>query len=281
MTTLLSTVTGSTCAITIAGTYGTSGDYNARFQGFRLQGPSAAQGRGICMNSITNIAFQDTWIDSFDYGVNAVDTIRVSWIDGTWNNIGTAGVNAVYGSHSHANAWTFINPNIYFNATYGIIMNSPADLNIMGGNYENNGATGVAFATSILILGNPVDGSKGLTLSGGYFSNNGGGADIQIQDNGGSNAGVHNITGAEFDRLSATQFVNHNVSLFNTGTGFTTINVNGNGFQGYSPYVASAARIYVAASVPGSTNYIINLVGNWFQSATETPATASGMHLRW
>ena len=281
ITTLLTTVTGSTCAITITATYGINGDYNARFQGWRLQGQGATQGKGICLTQITNIAFQDTWIDSFNYGVYAIDTIRVSWIDGTWNNIGLAGVDGLPVAYSRPNAWTFINPHIYFNATYGIIMDHPADLTILGGDYENNGQTGLPYAAPILINGNPIDGTGGLTLVGGDFEGNGGAADIQIIDGGSVYNGVHNISGAQFSRFSTTQYVNSNIYLTNTGTGTTIINVNGNGFQGYSPYIPNSGRSYVAAFTPAATSYSINLVGNWFQSPTETPVNANGMYVRW
>ncbi len=268
---LNSTVTGSNCAIILSATYGTNGSYNDTFRGFSLLG-TAYGGNGICLTNITHASFEHIWIGIFNIGVYAKDSIDISWIEDTWDGFTDAAVDAIYGSNSYPNAWTFIDPHVFFATNYGLIFQNPTDLNIVGGDWENNNISGTAGDASIYINGNPLNGSKGLTLTGGYFSANAGSADIFIADGGAAISGVHTINGAEFDRPSNTQYVAYNVFINNAGTGTTILNIHGNGFAGFNSYVPSASRPYVTELTPGGTNYVINSGGNYFQSAIETPS---------
>jgi hypothetical protein len=275
LTFLESTATGSNCAITLTATFGVNSWYNDTFRDFTLGGSSNV-GQGICLTNITHASFSHIYIQNFNNGVFAQDSFDISWIECTWNGIVNAGVSAAYVSNSHPNAWTFIDPHFFFCINYGIIFQNPADLNIIGGDWENDNISGTAGASAVYINGNPIEGTKGLTMTGGYFSLNGGAADITIADvdtaGGGTNLnGAHSVTGVEFQRASNTQFTTNNILLNNTGTGVTNLSVRSNGFQGFNAYPPSASRLYVAETTPAATTYTISSGGNWFQSATETP----------
>jgi hypothetical protein len=269
LTFLQSSVTGASCAIILNATYGVNSSYNDTFHDFTLSGVNA--GNGFCITNVTHASFSHVFMTSFNNGVFAQDSIDISWIECTWNGFVNAGVDAVFVTNSHPNAWTFIDPHVFFAINYGMIFQNPADLNIIGGDWENNNISGTAGASALYILGNPLEGTKGLTMTGGYFSINAGAADITIADGGAALNGVHVITGAEFQRANNTGFVTNNILLSNNGTGITNLGVRSSGFQGFNSYVPSASRLYVTEANPASTDYVIDSGGNWFQSATETP----------
>lgn len=283
-TVLQSTVGNGSCAIALNATFGVNSAYNNTFRDFTLLGTNFA-GNGICLTNVTHAIFSGLYIGTFQNGVFAQDTLDVTWIEDVWNGFANTAVNAAFVTNTHPNAWTFIDPHVFFAVNAGFLFQSPADLNILGGDWENNNIGGTAGASAIVIDGNPVDGTKGLNLSGGYFSINGGAADILISDvfpGGATNLnGVHTINGAEFDRVDMTQINTNNILINNTGTGTTTVNVRGNGFQGFGAYTPSSSRLYVAETTPSATNYVINSGGNWFSSPVETPTGAFWQETGW
>lgn len=280
LTFLQSTVTGTNCAITISATFGTNSWFNDTFRDFTLSG-TAYGGNGICITNVTHVSFSHVYLQTFNNGVYAVDSFDVSWIECTWVGFNNTAVDALYGSHTRPNAWTFIDPHVFFAVNYGLIFQNPSDLNIFGGDFENNNIGGTAGASAIYINGNPLDGSKGLNISGGYFSVNAGAADIFINDGGAAINGVHTISGVELQRTGTSQYVTNNIFINNAGTGTTTVNIRGNGFQGFNSYPVSASRLYVTELTPNSGNYVLNTGGNWFQSATETPSGAFWQETGW
>lgn len=278
-TELLSTVTGSSCAITYSATYGVNSDFNINNRDFMLVGQGSTVGKGICLTSVTKMAFQNVWFTNFDFDIYAVDSIRINLIRPTFQN-STYGAWANIASNSNPNAWVFIDPNVWNITNYGIFFYNPTQVNIIGGDYEGNGI-GNAYASSIYIEGNPIDGTSGLNLTGGYFSSNFGQADITIDNVSQAYNGVHTINGAEFQRISSSIYVASNIALENTGSGITTLNIKGNGFQGFNTYSPSSSRPYITESAPTSTNYTITSGGNWFQSSTEYPGGAWWDELGW
>jgi hypothetical protein len=268
------------CALDWAPTgFGTNSDINTRNRDFSIIGTNISS--AICLLGVTQITFQNVFIGNFAIGVFAQDALRISFIDCIWAGFTAEAVEATFGTQTHPNSWTFINPRVSFAQAEGFIFISPTQLNIVGGDWENNCIGASGSCSSVYIDGNPVDGTAGLNLSGGYFSANGGGADITIDNVSGTQNGVHTINGAEFDRNSATQFAAHNIFLANNGTGFTTLNIRGNGFQGFSPYVPSASNLYIAESNASSNNWLVSSGGNWFQSSIETPAGSFWAETGW
>lgn len=270
-TVLLSTVTGSSCAVTLnASDYGVNSSLNNTYRDFTIKGTNFA-GNGLCLDKITRLTLSNVTLTTFSNGIFAQDTINVTCIACKFSGFASTAVDAVRVSNTYPNAWVFVAPILSFATNYGFIFDHPTDLNILGGDYENNNINGTAGSAVIFISGNPKEGSKGLNLSGGYFSANDGVADIFIDDGGLATPGVHSINAVELDRADGVQFTDHNIFLNNTGTGVTTLNIRGNGFQGFNAYVPDPARTYVAQLNPTATNFIINSGGNLFGSPTETP----------
>lgn len=281
-TKLISSVGNGSCAIVFSSaTYTTAGRLGFPVKDFTISGTGAYTGNGICLTNIISARFDNIVITYFQNGVYATDSINISWYDCKWIGMTGTGVDALFGSNTHPNAWSFYNPHIFFVTNYGLIFDHPTQLNIYGGDFENNNIGGIAGASVIYVNGNPTDGTAGLNVNGGYYSVNAGTADITIYDGASTLAGVHNISGAEMDRASPTQYVTHNIFVINSGTGVTTLNVNGSGFQGFNSYPVSAARGYVVANSVASSNYVINFVGNFFGSVTEKPTTGSGYYVHW
>lgn len=274
VTKVTSNVTGTNCAISLNATYASNSDYNATFSGFSLvsSGTPAVNGKGLCMTNVTNINFNDIWFTSFIDGVFAADSIRITWQNDWWLG-NTTGVHTLFISNSHPNAWVFINPQVFQSGTYGMLFVNSTDINIFGGDWENNGI-GNASAVTLYMLGNPIDGTKGLNISGGYFSGNNGIADILIDPvTGGSTLnGAHSINALEMDRVGNTNIVTNPILISNSGsTGVTNVSIRGNGFAGFGGYTPNASRQYVAISLPSSANIVVDSGGNFFQSPTEYP----------
>ena len=279
-TLIQSNVTGATCAINITATFGTNSWINDTFRDFTLSGTGSI-GNGICITSVTRLSFSHVYIQNFNNGVVATDSFGIDWIECTWKGFANLALEALSGADTRPNAWTFIDPHVFFATNYGLFFQNPSDLNIFGGDFENNNIGGTAGSASIYISGNPLDGSKGLNLEGGYFSVNAGSADIFIADGGAALNGVHTINAVELQRSGTTQFVSNNIFINNAGTGTTTVNIRGNGFQGFNGYVPSAGRLYATELNPDSGNYVLNTGGNWFQSSTETPIGAFWQETGW
>jgi hypothetical protein len=269
-TVLVSTAKGLDCAIKISLNYGKNGDYNATFRGFTLRQSKPLDGAGICLAGVTSASFEDIWIENFTYGVYAIDSINIVWSRCAWR-ANTVGLLGVYGTHTNPNAWTFIAPKFFFNTAHGIKLSNPADINIYGGDYENNGQ-GNSRAAVIYIHGNPQFGTKGLNISGGYFSANNGIADILFDTNSAPQSGVHSVTGVEFQRAASNGYVQNHIYLINSGSGKTVLNISGNGFQSYSPYKADAARPYINVKASSLDNYVLSTHGNFYGSSVEEPS---------
>jgi hypothetical protein len=278
VTMLRSTARGVQSAITLSSTFGVNSDYNVEMRGFTLAG-TAYGGTGIHLNRVTNLSFNDVRFRTFSYGIVAVDTLRITLINCWFYGIAIDGVHATFDKHTHPNAWTFINPTISFVVGKGLYFEAPATLTIVGGDFENNGH-GNYTGAAIYVTGNPVEGTAGLNVTGGYYSNNNGLADIYI-DGAETTNGVHTITGAEFDRNGATTIVASNIYVNNYNLGSTTLNLKASGFQGFNGYIPNATRPYVGFYNSVATNYVVNSGGNWFQSAVETPNSSWWNEVPW
>jgi len=271
-TNLESTVTGTTCAINLQGTYGTSSYGGNALGGWNLTSINNA-GYGLCINQITYLNTIPFTIQNFTYQIYSLDSIRINLNHPVLEG-GQQAINAGYGSNSHPNNWTIINPWVGAQSQAGFVISSPADFDLFGGDFEGiNSSNNTAYCT-IMINGNPNEGVKGLSVFGGYYQINGGTADFCITQNAsgvGSGAGVHSIVGVEQARISSTTYVNHALQLFNNNSGAQTlISLHGNSFSDLGSYVPNSGRqfIYVSNSVYGDWK-ITDIGDNRFSTASE------------
>ncbi len=259
------------CAVTIApSNYGVNSDWLTTFKGFQILQTGSVQGSGLCLTDFTDGRFQDIMFRGFANGVIGTGTIRQEFTH-CWFYGNTVGVHALSDANTRPNAWMFINPVVAFNTQYGMVFQNPTQIWFEGGDWEGNGVGGTNPIT-LYIAGNPLDGSQGLSMHGGYFSANSGVADVYIDDAAASVNGVHSIVGAEFQRNSATLYPTASIFVNNSGAGnMTTLHIAGNSFAPFGAYPVSGARPVIAATAPTAANLQIQSDGNWFANATEYP----------
>ena len=119
-----------------------------------------------------------------------------------------------------------------------------------------------------------------LNVNNVYFENQRGTADIYIDvQNGTAARTINNITNCMFARpdnsaIGIVGYATHMIYAANAnidGVASIIVNVTGNGFKNFSPYVANSSRKYVAISGP---NIIMNASTstNFYDDPTETPS---------
>jgi len=112
-----------------------------------------------------------------------------------------------------------------------------------------------------------------LIVDGVFFENNGGNADIYINAPTSVAArSTSSISNCLFARNSATLYTTNNIFVNNnSSTATLVVNAIGNGFKGFSPYVASSSRKYISDGGSNVSAVTIYGLGNFYDSATETP----------
>lgn len=254
ITKLLSTATGTNCAITIAVTYGVNAYLNGAFQGFTLERSALNQtGYGICMSGVAQTTFRDVTIQYFDIGFKATDNILVSMLEGRLyqNNIG---ISAAFGSFSAPNGWTISDYHFVGNKKNAVSVSAPALFNILRSEFESNGSNAGANPATVDIIGPSSAGaSVGLNLENSYFEANEG-VEVRIQQAASAISAIHSIKNNTFGRSLTT--LTTGVLIVNDGTGISTVNVEGNGFTDGTGI--SAGFAWLKAQTPATLNYTFN-----------------------
>lgn len=269
ITKLISTASGTNCAITITATYGVNDYLNGAFQGFTLERSAQDQtGRGICLNGIGQTTFRDVTAQYFDIGMYAIDNILLLITESRFfqNNIG---ISAATSAHSDPNGWTIQNGHFVNNKKNAISFSGASQLNILNSEFESNGSnSGASPATIDLIGPNPTGTLVGANIVGSYFEANEG-VEIRIKQNGVSIPAVYNISNNLFARNLVT--LTGGVLIVNDAAGgFTTVNVGGNSFTDGTGI--SAGFSWLAAQTPATTNYLFNCaVSNRVDVSVEMP----------
>lgn len=106
------------------------------------------------------------------------------------------------------------------------------------------------------------EGAVGVTVNAGYIEGNGGAADFRLT-NTGTDTVTHVFTGVNFNRISNTKYVTHNIHAF----GKNKIVLIGCSFKGLGTYTPDAARKYVEFD-PSETEVIC--IGCEFDSSVES-----------
>jgi hypothetical protein len=239
---------------------------------FQLWNITQGTGNGICLNQITGIEIANVLMRGFNFGLYALDSIRVQ-LKSPYFVLNTVAIVANSTGFSYPNQWVIVNPFVTASAGSSFLFYHASDIDIYGGDFEGNNVTNTANST-IQMYGNPINGTKGLSVYGGYYQNNGGTAEFEFDQVAGDlGVGQHLITGVDQGRISNTTFVNHSVYIANSVNGdYTSVAVTGSSFWSASPYVPNAGRSYFAAS--GGAG-LFQITGydrqNSFGSAVEAP----------
>ncbi len=203
-------------------------------------GHMTIQGVTTCLNleSVLSCQFENIVVANATTGVTAAKGTGFSDINANyWDNCTFRLLsNVAYGGGDHSG--------IYFNA-----------VNVEGCGTMANAATGGFDLTF-----DGAEGSVGLVVNGGYFEGNKGGWDINL-----TNTGIeyvtHVLTGVNFNRNSATDYVTNNIR----SVGKNRIVLIGCTFDHFNGYTPNAGRLYV--NQDADTQVIC--IGCKFKSSTE------------
>jgi len=188
---------------------------------------------------------------------------------------GGNGLSFVKVNYADPNAITFLNCVIGDNQGYGVLNTGGGVMSFFGGSVEGNGlAAGTSGSSSywgVKMIDSQGGGAVALNVSGTYFENNGGVADVWLRQTAGKLA--NSISGATFNRISNTLYTTYNLLVeadsINAKNFCTVV---GCGFKGFNTYVANVGRPYLKTNSTSSGIAKIPYMGCIFDSATEQPA---------
>jgi hypothetical protein len=236
-------------------------------------------GIGLYLNTIPNFGeFYDMRIIGYNTGVQCIDCLALNF---TNLNIQLADLGIVAGlvSFSEPTAFSFNNCIIAGIKSIGYLIDGGGPVRFTGGVIESVGTMSDSSqgASAGIFYINTAFLPTGLVVDGTYFENNRGSADIYINNASGVAARVvDSIYNCMFVRNSSTQYTTNNIFVNNaSSTATNTINTIGNGFKGFSPYVASAARKYIATGGTYAGAITIYGLGNFYDNATEVPTAVT------
>lgn len=148
------------------------------------------------------------------------------------------------GFQSGPNAVVFDSCAIGNNAEYGAWFIDGGNISFFGGSVEGNGnnaSTGFGIQGSNLGLESAV----AFNISGTYFENNQGRADVWINST--TRSTTSSIAGATFNRISSSRFTTNNILVEASGTGVILgASISGCGFRRFNDYSASDTRRTIA-----------------------------------
>jgi pectate lyase-like protein len=239
----------------------------------QIVGPGPSASAGLVLSIASLVSVRDVYIMQFATGVTLADTLSADF-KGVEIDFCTTGLTAAQGTFSPPNALCFTSCLLGNCSNYGAIITGAAALTFVGGSVESNGTPSGGGGIELITSG--TDGGVGASFFGTYFENNATVADVNI--NHGAAAGIscaYNFVGCLFNRGSgaASQIVTNNILLAsNTGNGAAMLNVQGCGFRGFPPYVASAARRYIQVNAGGANDVQVTAFGNVYAASVERPS---------
>lgn len=188
---------------------------------------------------------------------------------------GGNGLSFVKNDLADPNAITFLNCVIGGNQGYGVLNTGGGVMTFVGGSVEGNGiAAGTSGSSSywgVKMVDSQGGGAVALNVSGTYFEDNGGIADIWLRQTAGKLA--NSISGATFNRIRNTRYTTYNVLVEADSTNAKNFcAVVGCGFKGFNTYVADVGRPYLKTNSTNSGVAKVPYMGCIFDSATEQPA---------
>lgn len=254
VTKLVSTASGTSCAITITATYGVNDYLNGAFQGFTVERLAQDQtGRGICLNGIAQTTFRDVTVQRFDIGLYATDNILIGVYESRFFQNNNA-ISAASAGNAPPAGWNIEDNHFVNNRKSTIVLGGAGLINIQNNEFESNGTSAAGFATVDLTELAAFGGSViGLNYVGNYMEANEG-LEVRIDKNGGLSDSIHNINNNLFGRSTANLI--GGILVINSGaSAFTLVNVGGNSFTDGG---IGGTFSWLAAQTPATANYTFN-----------------------
>jgi hypothetical protein len=252
---------------------GNAGQQRVVFRDFTIVKPGAPRtGTGILVTSTQGmgyLTFNHVAISGFGIGLDSVNGLSI-WVQNAIIDHNSIGIRAVQsGIGSFPNAWRIADTVMSANTSFAINFANAAMLYVDNLDCESNGTMGQV-AGCIHINGNPVNGSMGLFMTGGYIQGNLGTADVLINAGGGTE-GTHSIYGVEFARVDPTNYVTNHIQVIKSTSPQVNVNVHGSSFKSFNGYTPSTARREIAVGSVSDGNYTINLCNNSYFDAVSAP----------
>lgn len=259
--------------LTIQGGTGGGVEANIKLADLYLKGASNV-GTGLLIDNIAGLYLDNLRIRYFQYGIDATDWLSSNLLNCEirWNK---RNLRAQYTNFSRPNALNCYGTRIGNSYEYGVHIIGGSNFNFFGGTIEGNGMdTGVAASGrwGIKLEEMGVEGGQVCNVSGTYFENNDGTADIWLAQS--LYSVGYAITSCSFNRISSTVYTTTNIKCdLSASTKRMIVALAGNAHQGLGTYVASASRPYIDLSGASGTLYDVKGVDqNIYGSATESPA---------
>lgn len=222
----------------------------------------AAGSVGLKITAAAHFWMSNFDIYGFEYGISGIDCLSGS-IENASIRGNDHGYKFIKGTRSHPNNLAFRGVNVLNNYKTGGTVIKPSVFSIFGGSIESNGLTGITADPAcygLYVEDAGVEGSVGINLSGVYFENNNGAADLSIYQATGTV--THTIVGCSFLRFQAGIYATNNI-LFTRAIGNRTkLAMGGCGLKTLTPYVDSASRLFIAGPDAG----VHDMGGNTFMS---------------
>lgn len=243
----------------------------------RIMGPGVSATGGLTVDLAAWFVLRNLVIEQFHYAFVGYDVLSfiAESCQFKWSDYGAT---LQYQAFSNPNAITFLNCEFSNNFNYGLAVGNCAVLDLIGCGIQGNGLTGVdVHRYGVLINNNNTgqveEGTNAANIIGCYFELNANDADLWFQG-GFESSEVFNVRDCSFNRASATagQFTTNNIRLDVTSSVSYSVHmtVMGCGFIGYTPYVHSAGRPYIAVNAASNNHHIVQL-GNHFNDPVEYP----------
>ena len=262
------------CLTVQGGSTGAELHLHSLFQGFKITPTTVKTGTGLKVDMGAFAQFEDLFLFKMDRGMDLTDVLSSRFFNCRYrlNNEGLmANANVAVSS---PNALDFYGCHFGSNSEFGASFINPANVSFFGGSIESNGVTGIAadrFGLKLLNAG-PA-GGLGLSVYGTYFERNVDKADIWLVQ--GANEASYMISGANFNRVSSSDFVTNNIRVDQgvlDGDGKLTL--SGCAFNKYNTYVANSGRPYVKINDNG--NFDFDDPGTFYEDSIERPVKPSG-----
>ena len=232
-------------------------------------------GTGLYANGVVGGVYQDIWATGYNTNIYLIDCLGFAMRD-IYSNQAAYGIYlAGYSALSGPNASIVENCIISACGTWGLYI-AGGSVQVIGGTYTFCGTmatvSGGICAINDLSLALP----QAFTLTGGFFEQNRGSADVYINSQS-AVAYSATINDGLYARTDSTYYTTNCIYVLANGNAPMQISAGGNGFRGYNTYVANAARKYIAVAGTYASQVSTNYIGNTYTSATEAPA-ATGVN---
>ena len=257
---------GAINGITLQGGSGAGVQSYQRIEGLYIE-KADGLGSSILGDNLAYFNMRNLTIVGWNYGMYCTDILS-SQIELCVVRFNRYGVRFETGGSSEPNAVNFVSCVIGNNIEYGAWMIGGANIVFTGGSIEGNGIGGSGTRFGLLASNTGLEGAVGVSLTGVYFENNAGTADVWLAN--AANPIAHSIVGCTFNRVSNVNFVTHNIYV-ETTTVKQTVLVAGCGFKSYNTYSPSGARKYINAVASGGGTSEVSWGGCLFEDAVEVP----------